>query len=65
MDLPLDEEISKTYAQTIVVEHNKITTSEHVEPTSPTSSSFNSLFKVELLLAASAASDEMYYSEGI
>ena len=63
MDLPIDEEISQTYAQTIVVEHNKITTSQDLETNSPTT--FVSLFKVELLLAASAASDELFDSEGI
>ena len=65
MDLPIDEEISQTYAQTILVEHNKITTYQDLEPNSPTNSSFVSLFKVELLLAASAASDELFDSEGI
>ena len=64
MDLPIDEEISKTYAQTIVVEHNKIKTCSELEPNSSTTSSFVSLFKVELLLAASAASDELLDSEG-
>ena len=64
MDLPIDEEISQTYAQTILVEQNKITTFQELNPSSPTSSTFVSLFKVELLLAASAASDELLDSEG-
>ena len=64
MDLPIDEEINGTYAQTIVVEPYKITTVKDLEPNSSTESSFISLFKMELLLAASAASDEMMDSEG-
>ena len=64
MDLPIDEEINGTYAQTIVVEPYKITTVKNLEPNSSSESTFISLFKMELLLAASAASDEMIDSEG-
>ena len=65
MDLPIDEEINGTYAQTIVVEPYKIMTFKDLEPNSSTESTFISLFKMELLLAASAASDEMIDSEGM
>ena len=67
MDLPIDEEISQTYAQTIVAEHNKITTFPDLGSTTspPSSNTFITLFKVELLLAASAASEEMFDSEGM
>ena len=64
MDLPIDEEINGTYAQTIVVEPYKIMTIKDLEPNSSSESNFISLFKMELLLAASAASDEMMDSEG-
>ena len=64
MDLPIDEEINGTYAQTIVVEPYKIMTIKDLEPNSSSESTFISLFKMELLLAASAASDELMDSEG-
>ena len=64
MDLPIDEEINGTYAQTIVVEPYKIITIKDLETNSSSESTFISLFKMELLLAASAASDELMDSEG-
>ena len=64
MDLPLDEEISQTYAQILLSEQNKMASPTQVEPASPTSSSFIALFKVELLLAATSASDVIMDSEG-
>ena len=64
MDLPIDEEISQTYTQ-IMAEINQYTTSESFESNSQTDSySFISLFKLELLLAASAASEEITESAG-
>lgn len=65
MDLPIDEEINGTYAQTILVEPYKIMTSKDLDSNSSTESTFISLFKMELLLAASAASDEMMDTEGM
>ena len=64
MDLPIDEEISQTYDQ-IMTETNQFAGSETFEASSQTDSySFISLFKLELLLAASAVSEEITESKG-
>ena len=64
MDLPIDEEVSQTYDQ-IMTETNQYATSETFESSSQTDSySFISLFKLELLLAASAVSEEITESKG-
>ena len=64
MDLPIDEAISQTYDQ-IMAETNQYATSETFESSSQTDSySFISLFKLELLLAASAVSEEITESKG-
>ena len=64
MDLPIDEEVSQTYDQ-IMTDTNQYATSETFESSSQTDSySFISLFKLELLLAASAVSEEITESKG-